>query len=94
MMTSSTDIFKASYIDGAMDTLKMNVMLEENTFYLKDGLPTEKDADSFKKVMCFHKEAGWQVFPIRKSLIEELTEHGYTHWTYTPPIPPPLEESS
>jgi len=92
MMTSSTDMFKAAYIDGAMDTLKMNVMLEENTFYLKDGLPTEKDTDSFGRIMCFHKDIGWRIFPLESALL--AIDHGYIAWTYTPPIPPPLEESS
>ena len=49
--------------DLAMSLLKTDLMLQENVFYLEDGLPTKEHADPWGKVQVFHKQSGWQTFP-------------------------------
>jgi hypothetical protein len=87
-MSNTRDPFGAIHVDGAMDTLKTNVILGENIFYLADGLPTEDHTDKHGKILCFHEETGWQVFPLEKA--RRSSEHGYIAWTFTPENPPAL----
>ena len=79
-------IFKAAYLDGAMDTLRTNVILGENIFYLSDGLPTEDHTDKHGKILCFHEETGWKVFPLESARLS--ADQGYIAWTFTPENPP------
>jgi hypothetical protein len=87
-MSNTRDPFGAIHVDGVMDTLKTNVILGENIFYLADGLPTEDHTDKHGKILCFHEDTGWYVFPLEKA--RRSSEHGYIAWTFTPEIPPPL----
>ena len=85
-MSEIHEIFKAAYIDGAMDTLKTQMLLSENVFYLSDGLPTEDHTDKHGKILCFHAETGWQVFPLKSARLS--ANQGYIAWTFTPENPP------
>jgi len=87
-MSNTRDPFGAIHVDGAMDTLKTNVILGENIFYLADELPTENHTDKHGKILCFHEDTGWYVFPLAKA--RRSSEHGYIAWTFTPENPPAL----
>jgi hypothetical protein len=78
--------------DLAMSLLKTDLMLQENVFYLEDGLPTKEHADPWGKVQVFHEQSGWQTFPLNR--VKELATHGYYAWTFTPEPPPPSPPKS
>ena len=76
--------------DAAMDALKTNRVLEENIFILKETPPDpEKDTDPYDNIMVHAPYIGWRCIHI-KDLQDHIDIYLIDHWTYTPPLPPPV----
>ncbi len=76
--------------DKAMNALKHNRILEENTFILKDNPPDpEKDTDPYGNIMVHAPYIGWKCIHI-EDLQNHINIYLCDYWCYTPPIPPPI----
>ena len=77
-----------SEVDLAMHAIKKDIILEENTFLISDGVPTDKDTDHHEQVMLHSPQIGWRCVHIT-NVQEHIDAHLCNYWTYTPPQPPP-----
>ena len=77
-----------SEVDLAMHAMKTDIILEENTFLISDGAPTDKDTDPHGKVMLHSPQTGWRIVHIT-NVQEHVDAYFCNYWTYTPPQPPP-----
>ena len=76
--------------NNAMDALKTNRVLEENIFILtKDNLPSDDHADPYGNIMVHAPYIGWRCCHI-KDLKDHIDIYLCDHWTFTPPLPPPV----
>ena len=70
-----------SEVDLAMHAMKTDIILEENTFLISDGAPTDKDTDPHGKVMLHSPQTGWRIVHIT-NVQEHVPQHYFHQWVF------------
>ena len=74
--------------DLAMNAMKHDVMLEENTYEMSlENLPPDDHADPHGKILAYSPHIGWRCIHISE-VKYNIDAYLCTHYTFTPPHPP------